>query len=355
MPVGRTGPPIGKTAVIKTTSPAGILSIFQPNLNNMKWLKMCCMALPVICVGCRKGESHPSEKKYVVSTIAGEGSDAFANGPALSAKFHTPVDVAVTSGGIIYVADYNDHRIRKISGGQVSTLAGSDSTGVVNGDSGMARFNNPYRIATDQAGNCYVLDQIDPRIRKITPAGYATTYAGAPTPGFQDGASLVAQFAVNAEGIVVDGTGNVYVGDTFNGRTRKITLAAQVNTAAQFIYPGAVACDRQGNIYVAEEGSLRIRKISTNGGISTLDPHFDQMGDLVADSQGNLYLIVGNRIQKITPAGVVSTIAGSTEGYADGDGDTAKFRFPAGLGIDAQDNIYVADANNNRIRKITFQ
>jgi sugar lactone lactonase YvrE len=337
----------------------------------MKWIKMCCMVLAAFCVGCKKSGygTHPTEKKYVVSTIAGDGSDAFADGPVLSAKFHNPVDVAVTSDGTIYVADYNDHRIRKITGGQVYTLAGSDSTGVVNGDGGMARFNNPYRIATDQAGNCYVLDQIDPRIRKITAAGYVTTYAGAASPGFLDGASLVAQFAVNAEGIAVDGTGNVYVGDTFNGRIRKITPAAQVNTVAQFNYPGAVACDRQGNIYVVEEGNLRIRKIATDGVISTLagsgtrgdkdgdgaTAEFDQMGDLVADSQGNLYLIDGERIRKITPAGVVSTIAGSTAGYADGDGADAKFKEPGGLGIDAQDNIYVADINNNRIRKISFE
>ncbi|HEY8969637.1 MAG TPA: hypothetical protein VIM64_11100, partial [Puia sp.] len=103
---------------------------------------------------------------------------------------------------VIYVADFNDHRIREIVDGQVYTLAGSDSTGVVNDVGVMARFNNPYRVAADQAGNCYVLDQVDPRVRKITPSAYVTTYAGSPSPGFLDGASLVAQFAVNAEGIV---------------------------------------------------------------------------------------------------------------------------------------------------------
>jgi len=329
------------------------------------------VALAVISVGCKKNSNAPPpiEKKYQVSTIAGNGSDAFADGPALSAKFDSPTDVAVTSDGIIYVADYNNHRIREIVDGQVYTLAGSDSAGIVNGNGVMARFEDPYRIAADQAGNCYVLDQVDPRIRKITPSAYVTTYAGAPSPGFLDGASLVAQFAVNAEGIAVDGMGNVYTGDTFNGRLRKVTLAAQVNTVAQFSYPGAVACDRQGNIYIAEEGSFRVQKIAANGVISTLAGNgtagyvdgsgdmaqFGQIGDMAADSQGNLYLIDCERIRMITPAGMVSTIAGSTAGYADGDGAGARFKEPGGLGIDGKDNIYVADINNNRIRKISFQ
>jgi len=333
---------------------------------------MCCAvlaALAVICVGCKKKDTHPMEKRYVVSTIAGDGSDACADGPALSAKFHNPIDVAVSSDGIIFVADFNDHRIREIVDGQVYTLAGSDSTGVGNDIGVMARFNDPYRIAVDPAGNCYVLDQEDPRIRKINPSAYVTTYAGSPSPGFLDGASLVAQFAVNAEGIAVDGMGNVYMGDTFNGRLRKITPAAQVSTVAQFNYPGAVTCDRLGNIYVVEIGSFRIQKIATNGVISTLAGNgtagyvdgngdmaqFSEMGDMIADSQGNIYLIDGERIRKITPAGVVSTIAGSTAGYVDGDGADARFKEPGGLGIDGKDNIYVADINNNRIRKITFQ
>jgi len=98
--------------------------------------------------GCKKshsgGGSTLPDKKAIVSTIAGDGSDAFANGPALSAKFHSPADVAVAPDGTIYVADYNDHRIRKIAGGQVSTFAGSDSFGILNGNGGTARFKNPY-------------------------------------------------------------------------------------------------------------------------------------------------------------------------------------------------------------------
>ncbi|MDO6432986.1 NHL repeat-containing protein [Flavitalea sp. BT771] len=342
----------------------------------------------VLSIGCKKGNhyggSDQPDKKAIVSTIAGDGTDAVVNGPALSAAFSTPADVAVAPDGTIYVVDYNDHRVRKIAGGQVSTLAGSDSTGIVNGHGGAARFKDPYRIATDPAGNCYVIDEVDPRIRKITPNGDVTTYAGTNAPGFANGPALSAQFLINAEGLASDEHGNIYVGDTFNGRIRAVSQAAQVTTAAgdgaegfrngdkgtaEFRYPGAVTCDQQNNIYVMDAGNLVIRKITPGGVVSTFagsgvrgtadgdatTAQFDQPLDLVADAQGNIYVIDDQRIRKVTTQGKVSTVAGGVKGYADGDGADAKFNTPFGLGIDAQGNVYVADANNNRIRKITFQ
>ena len=127
--------------------------------------KKHCILLAVMIttagIGCKKSEQSPPppvEKKAVVSTIAGDGSDAFENGPVMLAKFHTPIDVAVAPDGTIYVADYNDRRIRKIAGGQVSTLAGNGSFGVVNGDGDTAQFVDPFRITVDAAGNCYMID-----------------------------------------------------------------------------------------------------------------------------------------------------------------------------------------------------
>jgi streptogramin lyase len=356
-------------------------------------LRQCTLAaligiITTISIACKKsrhgGDSDQPDKKAIVTTIAGDGNDASEDGPALSAKFHTPADVAVAPDGTVYVVDYNGHRVRKIAGGQATTLAGSDSTGIVNGNGGMARFKDPYRIAVDPAGNCYVIDQVDARIRKITPNGDVTTYAGTNAPGFADGPALSAQFLINSEGLASDGAGNIYLGDTFNQRIRKVSVAAQVNTAAgdggegfkngnkgsaEFRFPGAVACDQQNNIYVVDAGNLVIRKITPGGVVSTfagsgvrgtadgdaMAAQFDQPLDLVADAQGNIYVIDDQRIRKVTPKGKVSTVAGSTAGYADGEGAVAKFKAPFGLGIDAQGNVYVADANNNRIRKITFQ
>jgi len=347
-----------------------------------------CVLIAVISIGCKKnkpgGDPQPPDKKAIVSTIAGDGTDGFANGPALAAKFHYPSDVAVAPDGTVYVADYIDHRVRKLANGEVSTLAGDGTFGFANGDGPLAKFYDPYRIVVDHSGNCYLLDQVDPRIRKITPGGYVSTYAGAETTGFLDGDALTARFLTDANGLACDEAGNIYEGDTHNFRVRKVSVAAMVHTVAgdghggfingdgataEFRFPGAVTCDRQGNVYVSDQGNFCIRKITSNGVVSTFAgtgvsamvdggpgvAQFRQPGDLAADSQGNVYVIDGARIRKVTPEGVVSTVAGSTEGYADGEGPQAKFRGPGGLGIDAQDNVYVADYGDHRVRKISFQ
>jgi sugar lactone lactonase YvrE len=338
-------------------------------------------------IGCKKSDPAPllpKEKKTVVTTIAGDGSAAFANGPVMSAKFDRPVDVAIAPDGTIYVTDYSDHRVRKIAAGEVTTLAGNDTFGFKNGNGGTAQFYDPFRIVTDAAGNCYLIDQVDARIRKITPAGEVTTYAGMEQTGFLNGPALTARFLTSMGGIACDGTGNLYVGDTFNGRIRKISMSGEVSTAAgsgirgfmngdpataQFWFPAGVACDPQGNVYIADRGNFCIRKLTAGGVITTLAgtgiagrtdgdttvAQFYSLSDIAADSQGNLYVIDEHRIRKVTPQGVVSSIAGSTAGYADGDSATAKFSDPEGLGTDAQGNVYVADAGNNRIRKISFQ
>jgi sugar lactone lactonase YvrE len=334
---------------------------------------------------CKK-DHHTSaplvEKKVTVTTIAGNGSDAFVDGPALSAKFDSPVDVAVAADGIIYVADFNNHRIRKIVGGQVSTLAGNDSFGIKNGNGVLAQFKYPYRIAVDAGGSIYVCDQVDTRIRRISLTADVITYAGTNQPGFLNGDALTARFEGNAEGIAVDALGNVYLGDTFNQLIRKISTASQVTTfagstegftdgnggTAQFRYPGGITCDENGNVYVADGGNFSIRKITADGAVTTLagngqrgnsdgrgkSAQFSLIGDMVADRDGNLYVADDQRIRKIRPDGTVTTIAGSTSGYEDGDGSSAKFHDPFGLGVDAQGNVYVADVNNNRIRKISF-
>ena len=344
--------------------------------------------LASLAIACRKGNSGgdetPPPPKVTVSTFAGDGTDADLDGPLLSARFHTPIDVAMSSDGIIYVSDYNGHRIRKISGGQVSLLAGDGIWGYKNGAGAVAEFKDPYRIGTDAAGNVYVLDQNNPHVRKIDPNGDVSDYAGTDVPGFKDGDASVAQFALDQGGITCDVQGNMYIDDTFNGRIRKISVAGQVSTfagkgtgglvdgdtsVAEFQYPDAVLFDKQGYMYVADNGNFCIRKISPAGIVSrftgvgtdgTADggpgaAQFHYIEDMVIDKDGNIFLSDKNLIRKVTPAGVVSTIAGSVAGYADGDGSKAQFDYPAGMAIDGEGNLYVADALNNRVRKISFK
>jgi sugar lactone lactonase YvrE len=195
---------------------------------------------------------------------------------------------------------------------------------------------------------------------------------------------LPPQFKASEGGIVADPEGNIYVSDYNNQRIRKIRVPGQVTTVAgngtigfkngiretaQFNFPGGIAIDKQGNLYVADGLNSRIRKITPGGQVSTFAgsgisgqadgdaavAQFIYINDIVIDNKGNLYVTDDNRIRKISPQGVVSTIAGSIAGYADGDGLSAQFNEPTGLGIDAQGNIYVADTSNNRIRKISFK
>lgn len=341
--------------------------------------------------GCKKDKQEdnpdvnpPTEKKVVVTTVAGS-TEGFTDGPLLSAKFRLPADVLVAPDGTIYVTDLFNSRIRKITGGQVSTFAGGTTTlGIVNGNGPLARFIDPTGIAMDATGNLYTSDGSDPRIRKISPVADVSTYAGIATPGFNDGSADAAQFNKNRWGIVADVQGNIYLADAGNNRIRKISISGQVTTIAgsgiagfkddngteaQFFNPGGIAFDQQGNLYVLDIGNFRIRKITPSGQVSTFagsgikgnadgnagTAQFFEMFDMVIDKQGNLYVTDNHRIRKISPQGVVSALAGSTVGYADGDGLSAKFHYASGLAIDAQDNIYVADAFNSRIRKISFE
>jgi sugar lactone lactonase YvrE len=337
-----------------------------------------------MCKKDKTPEQEPEkEKKAVVTTITGTGGSGFLDGPALSAKFQYPQDIAIYNGAM-YVTDRYNYRIRKIStSGQVSTFAGNGNFGVENGNGTNAEFKYPGMITVDANGNLYVLDESNPQVRKITPAADVSVYAGTGDYGFKDTTVVAARFKI-CQGIAADAQGNIYVADTDNYRIRKISTAGQVTTiagsgipghkdgfaaAARFNQPYGIALDAQGNIYVCDNGNYCIRKITPAGVVSTFAgsgfdgfadgdgavAQFSFLPDIAIDSKGNIYVIDRHRIRKITSAGVVSTLAGSTGGFADGAGAEAKFYFPKGLAIDGADNIYVAEDGNHRIRKISFE
>ena len=319
-------------------------------------------------------------KKTIVTTVAGDGTAGLVDGLALTARFKSPLDVAVLSDGTVYVADGFNSCIRKISHGMVTTFAGNGNANIKNGNSFEARFKIPCRLTSDVAGNLYLLDAADPRIRKITPAANVSTYAGTSTFGLSDGHASTAQFG-QSFGIAFDVRQNIYVADSQNDCIRKISADGHVSTIAgavrnnflngkmarvKFHFVKAVAVDKQGNLYVADLN--HIRKVTPDGHISNFigndrkelvdgklrKVRFSEIEGMIMDDHENIYLTEGDRIRKITPEKIVSTLAGSTAGYEDGDVASAKFNQPKGLAIDTQGNIYVADFNNNRIRKISF-
>ena len=266
----------------------------------------------------------------------------------------------------------------------VTTLAGDGQANFREGTGTAAEFNLPYSVATDAAGNVYVADNSNNRIRKITPEGVTSTLAGNGMALYKDTIASEAGFR-NPLGVVVDPALNVYVSDVNNKRIRKISRDGIVTTvagdgltafkdaiglAAEFYTPVGIARDASGNLYIADANNHRIRKITPDGAVTTLagdgTPNFKDGTGMAAefhlpfgvavDPAGNVYVADGfdNRIRKITPAGVVSTLAGDgNAGIKDAAGALAEFNTPGGVATDASGNVYVADTYNQRIRKIT--
>ena len=264
----------------------------------------------------------------------------------------------------------------------VGTFAGS-SSGYQDGTGTGAKFSSPTGFDFDSAGNMFVADAINYRIRKITPAGVVTTFAGSGSPGSADGTGTAAYFNI-PEGIAIDSSNNVYVADTYNNEIRKITPAGVVTTfagsttagsangtgsAASFSGPSDVAVDSSNNVYVADAGNNEIRKITPAGVVTTLAgsttggfangtgsaAKFSLPEGLNVDSSGNVYVADTNnsRIRKVTSAGVVTTLAGSgSSGYLDGTTSAAQFNTPTSVEIDAAGNLWVTDYGDNHIREI---
>ncbi|MBI2927853.1 MAG: hypothetical protein HYY24_19345 [Verrucomicrobia bacterium] len=337
--------------------------------------------------------------QYAFTNFAGApGGSGSANGIGSAARFHQPTGVTVDSAGNVYVADSYNQTIRKITpDAVVTTLAGSiGEIGSADGARSAAQFSFPVGVAVDGAGNVYVGDYINSTIRKITTTGAVTTLAGSARQyGSTDGTGSAARFHYPS-GVAVDGADNVYVADTINDTIRKITPAGVVTTlagnasitdpdgiplggyadgsgsTARFNGPSGVAVDSAGNAYVADTYNHTIRKITRDGVVTTLAgsasqiggadgsgsaAHFNRPTGVAVDSNGNVYVAdsANSTIRKVTPAGVVTTLAGSLGlgGSADGTGRAARFSGPEGVAVDSAGNVYVADNSNSTIRKIT--
>ncbi len=338
------------------------------------------------------GGAVPNGPQGNLSLLAGHaaGPGNF-DGTGAAAGFFSPNGVAVDTSGNVYVADSGNHTIRKISeAGAVSTFAGlAGQSGTADGNGAAARLNNPSGIAIDATGNLYVADTGNSTIRKITPTGEVSTFAGSPEAiGGADGTGPAASFDT-PWAIATDGT-NVYVSDIAGHTIRKITPSADVSTlaglhgqpgnvnatgsTARFNSPSGVAVDAAGNVYVADTENHVIRAITSAGSVGTLAgtgmqgfadgsnaaASFTGPSGVAASGSGAglaIYVADGGNstIRKIT-AGTVSTLAGTAQefGSSDATAGAASFLFPNGLAVDAAGRLLVADTGNNTIRAITL-
>lgn len=329
-----------------------------------------------------------SAQEYTFITLAGSaGSGGSADGTGGEAHFFGPAGVAVDAVGNVYVADCYNHTIRKVTPeGVATTLAGlAGSAGSTDGPGEQARFNYPQGVAVDGAGNVFVADQLNAAIRVVTPDGMVSTLAGlAGNPGSADGPVGVAQFNWPA-GVAVDGAGNAFVADCYNHTVRKVTPEGEVTTlagfagasghadgpgeAARFNYPWSVAVDPAGNVLVSDTSNNTIRKVTPEGEATTLAglpgvagssdgqggaARFNQPFHIAADGDGCVYVADrdNHTIRKVTPGGLVTTLAGRAgdAGSADGTGRQALFNYPQGVASDDAGNLCVADVLNHSIR-----
>ena len=325
----------------------------------------------------------------VVSTLAGKaGTYGAADGTGTAAEFDYPTSLIVRPNGVLWVADYYNGAIRQVTqAGEVTTIMGAMGQWQnVDGTGTAARFSGPHSMVADAAGAVYITDAGNYNIRKATAALEVTTLAGqAENRGSADGTGTAARFS-RPEGISLDAADELIIADSFNRRVRKATQGAVVSTIAGSgafgsmdgpsatatfggLYDSAV--DASGVIYLADSQHT-IRKIDTNGEVSTLaglagssghadgtgtDARFNYIQGLDVGKDGTVYVANtwGRTIRKITPAGEVTTLAGTAGvgGHLDGTGTSARFSSPSDVAVDDEGVVYVADSNSQTIRKIT--
>jgi uncharacterized protein (TIGR03437 family) len=318
-------------------------------------------------------------QQYTINTIVGTGGSAgFSgdSGSAVGSQLNSPAGIAVDKSGALYIADGLNHRVRKVSGGVITTVAGNGTAGFM-GDKGSAtsaELSNPTGVAVDSNGNLYIADSGNNVVRMVS-NGTITTFAGNNGAGAGysgDGASATGAQLNNPVGVAVDSSNNVYIADAGNNVIRQVSGGNIVTVALGFTHPDGVAVDSSNNLYIADTVGRRIVELS--GGVYTTIAGNGTIGfagddgpgaraalndpmGLAVDVSGNVYIAdtFNGRIRKLTPSGIITTIAGNGGLYFSGDGGPAAqaaMYFPRAVAVDPAGNIYIADTNNAVVRQL---
>ena len=351
-----------------------------------------------LIVGFGRAIAFGQVPKFTISTFAGNGVAGFAGdgGAATAANLRFPNAITFDGAGNAYIADSFNSRIRKVSPtGTITTFAGTGTFGFA-GDGGAATsaaINRPYGLAFDKAGNLYFADTYNDILRKVTVSSGLVSTVGGFMEGFGgDGGPASAASFDTPTAIIFDAAGNLYIADTLNHRVRKIGTDGNISTIAgtgqassagdggpatkaTLNTPEGLAVDSAGNLYVSETAGHRVRRIAPDGTITTIAGNgsggfqgdggpatqaslFYPKGIVVDQSSGNLYIAdwLNSRVRVVTPDGNINTVAGNGSYDYFGDGGpatSAALKFPWGLALDSAGNLYVADDENSTIRKLT--
>ncbi len=331
-----------------------------------------------------------------LSTFAGTGTPGSGGdgGPAILAQLSEPRSVVVDGSGNIYIADLANYRVRKVSlDGTITTFAGTGTSGF-SGDGGpatQAKLGFPDGLGIDAAGNLYINDEFNYRIRLVTTAGQISTVAGNGTAGFSgdNGPATSAQIQGFAQKLAIDPAGNLYIPDSNNARIRKVAANGTITTiagtgvqgfsgdggaatAAELSSPDGIVMDASGNLFIADSGNARIRKIGIDGTISTVAGNgnfgfngdsstatsawLDQPDGLAVDQAGNVYIadFVENRVRELSTSGSITTLAGNYVVFSgdNGPATSATLRAPNSVAVDNSGNLFIADSANFRVREV---
>jgi len=332
-----------------------------------------------------------------IVTKAGDGSAGFAGdgGPSTSARLNAPGGIVADAAGNIYIADTGNNRVRRINAaGVISTVAGSGTAGF-SGDGGpaaLAQLNGPLGVAVDVAGSLYIADEANSRIRKVDTAGVITTVAGTGVAAFAGDGGQATQAGLNfPKAVAIDAAGNLYISDTRNLRVRRVSSAGVISafagtgqrnftggdggpaTQAVMRAPHGLAIDQAGNVLIADYGDNEVRRVdargiiarivgsalpagSGDGGLAT-DAALAHPRSVAIDRSGNVLISDwnNNQVLKVTPNGIVTTIAGTrTPGFTGDGGPAAQAQLlaPHGIAVDAAGNVYITDQGNHRVRRV---
>jgi sugar lactone lactonase YvrE len=333
----------------------------------------------------------------IITTVAGNGTPDYSGdgSAANNASLHDPADVTADSIGNLFIADCGNNRIRKVdTNGIITTVAGNGVVGY-SGDGGTATsasLANPCCVAVDNSGNLFIADCGNNRIRKVNPNGIITTVAGNGMAGYSgDGGAANNASLYSPVDVTVDATGNLFIADCGTNRIRKVdangiitTVAGNgiagysgdggAATGATLDSPDALAVDAFNNLFIADTQNNRIRKVCPNGIITTVAGNGikGDLGDggpaanaslnlphaVRVDSAGNLFIVEKNhnRVRKVSSSGFITMVAGNGLAGYFGDGGAAtnaSLYYPNSIGIEASGNLFVVDSHNNRIRKVT--